>query len=93
MGLSEDESKNLENEINFIIKQNEVLAEQTIKNKISQFLSKYKHGNNIHEHGNSKTNEPHKCVLALSQRLDLRSSNKHVTLQTLFIYYRWKNIR
>ena len=51
MGLSEDESKNLENEINFIIKQNEVLIEQTIKNKISQFLFKYKHGNNIHEHG------------------------------------------
>ena len=51
MGFSEDESKNLENEINFIIKQNEVLIEQTIKNKISQFLSKYKHGNNIHEHG------------------------------------------
>ena len=42
---------------------------------------------------NSKTNEPHNCVLALSQRLDLRSSNKHVALQTLFIYYRWKNIR
>ena len=30
---------------------------------------------------NSKTNEPHKFVLNLSQRLDLRSSNKHVTLQ------------
>ena len=30
---------------------------------------------------NSKTNEPHRFVLNLSQRLDLRSSNKHVTLQ------------
>ena len=30
---------------------------------------------------NSKTNEPHKFALNLSQRLDLRSSNKHVTLQ------------
>ena len=29
---------------------------------------------------NSKTSEPHKFVLCLSQRLDLRSSNKHVTL-------------
>ena len=27
---------------------------------------------------NSKTNEPHTFVLNLSQRLDLRSSNKHV---------------
>ena len=26
---------------------------------------------------NSKTNEPYKSVLNLSQRLDLRSSNKH----------------
>ena len=30
---------------------------------------------------NSKKNEPHKFVLNLSQRLDLRSSNKHVALQ------------
>ena len=42
---------------------------------------------------NSKTNEPHKFVLNLSQRLDLRSSNKHVALQNLSIYYKWKNIR
>ena len=43
--------------------------------------------------GNRKTNEPHKFVLNLSQRLDLRSSNKHVALQNLSIYYTWKNIR
>ena len=42
---------------------------------------------------NSKTNEPHKFVLNLSQRLDLRSSNKHVALQNLSIYYTWKNLR
>ena len=42
---------------------------------------------------NSKTNEPHKFVLNLSQRLDLRSSNRHVALQNLSIYYMWKNIR
>ena len=42
---------------------------------------------------NSKTNEPHKFVLNLSQRLNLRSSNKHVALQKLSIYYTWKNIR
>ena len=29
----------------------------------------------------------------MSQRLDLRSSEKHVTLQNLSIYYTWKNIR
>ena len=42
---------------------------------------------------NSKTNEPHKFVLNLSQRLDLRSSNKHVPFQNLSIYNTWKNIR
>ena len=42
---------------------------------------------------NSKTNEPHKFVLNLSPRLDLRSSNKHVNLQNLPIYYTWKNVR
>ena len=42
---------------------------------------------------NSKTNEPHEFFLTLSQRLNLRSSNKHVALQNLSIYYTWKNIR
>ena len=42
---------------------------------------------------NSKTNEPHKFVLNFSQRLNLRSSDKHVALQNLSIYYMWKNIR
>ena len=36
---------------------------------------------------NSKTNKPYKFALNLSQRLDLRSSNKHITLQNLSIYY------
>ena len=42
---------------------------------------------------NRKTNDPHKFVLNLSQRLDLKSSNKHVALQNLSFYYTWKNIR
>ena len=41
----------------------------------------------------SKTNEQYKCVLNLSHRLRLRSSDKHVALQSLSIYYTWKNIR
>ena len=41
---------------------------------------------------NCKTNEPHNFVLNLSQRLDLRSSDKHVALQNVSIYYTWKNI-
>ena len=42
---------------------------------------------------NSKANESHKFVLNLSQRLDFRSSDKHVALQSLSIFYTWKNIR
>ena len=36
---------------------------------------------------NSKSNETRKFVLKLSHILDLRSSNKHVALQNLSIYF------
>ena len=42
---------------------------------------------------NSRNNEPHNFFISLPQRLDLRSSNKHVALQNLSIYYILKNIR
>ena len=73
-----DVDKNLKRETEFRIKSNESLAENKKKNEIEQLLLKYKHWNNSHEHGNSKTNEPHKFFLNLSQRLDLGSSDKHV---------------
>ena len=34
---------------------------------------------------NSKMNVPHNFVLNLSERLDLRSSNKHDALQNLYV--------
>ena len=42
---------------------------------------------------NSKINKPYQFVFNLSQKLGLKSSNKHVALQNLSIYYTWKNIR
>ena len=42
---------------------------------------------------NGKANEQHNAFLNLSQRLDLRSSDKHAALQKLSTYYTWKNIR
>ena len=42
---------------------------------------------------NSKTNEPHKFVLNLSQINDLKDSNKHVSLKNMSIFYTWKNIK
>ena len=35
---------------------------------------------------NTKTNESNKFILYLTKRLDLRSSNKHATLQNLSVY-------
>ena len=43
--------KNLKHEIESIIKSNEYLAENTIKNEIEKLLLKYKHGDNSHEQG------------------------------------------
>ena len=44
---------------------------------------------------NSKTNEPHKFILSMSQRLDLRSSTKHVLFENLctFMYLINNNIK
>ena len=42
--------ENLKHEVEFVIKSNESLAENKIKNEIDQLLLKYKHRKNIHEH-------------------------------------------
>ena len=42
---------------------------------------------------NNKANESRKFVLYLSQRLDLKSTNKHFALQNLCIRYTWKNVK
>ena len=49
--LPKEVDENLKREIEFIINSNESLAEIIIKNETEQLLLKYKHGNNIHEHG------------------------------------------
>ena len=46
-----DVDENLKHKIEFIIKSNESLAENKIKNDSQQLLLKYKYGNVIHEHG------------------------------------------
>ena len=46
-----DVDENLKHQIEFLIKSNKSLVENKIKNDIEQLLSKYKHGNKIHEHG------------------------------------------
>ena len=46
-----DVDENLKHENELIMKSNESLAENETKNEIEQLLLKYKHENNIHEHG------------------------------------------
>ena len=52
--VSRNVDENLEHETEFIIKSNESLAENKIKNETEQLLSKYKQRSNVHEH--KKTN-------------------------------------
>ena len=42
---------------------------------------------------NSKTNEPHKFKLDLTDKLNLKNRNKNMALANLSIYYNWKNIK
>lgn len=74
-------------ETDFIIKHNEFLAKHTKTAKLVYYCSNISMEMIFMNTGSSKTNEPHKCVNNLSQRLDLRSSNKHFPLQNLSIYY------
>ena len=46
-----DVDENLKCEIEFIMKSTESLAENKIKKRDLTIIVKYKHGNNIHEHG------------------------------------------
>ena len=42
---------------------------------------------------NSKTSDPHRLLLNFSDKINLKRSDKYVTLSNLSIYYTWKNIK
>ena len=42
---------------------------------------------------NSKTNEPHRFKLNLTDKLNLKNSNKNMALANLSIYNTWRNIK
>ena len=42
---------------------------------------------------NSKTSEPHRFKLDLTDKLNFKNPNKNVALASLSIYYTWKNIK
>ena len=41
---------------------------------------------------NSKTSEPHRLLLNLTDKIGLKRSDKYVALLNLSIYYIWKNL-
>ena len=42
---------------------------------------------------NSKTSEPHRLLLNLANKINLKESEKCVALSNLSMYYKWKNIK
>ena len=42
---------------------------------------------------NSETSDPHRLLLNLTDKTNLRSSDKYVALSNLSINYTWKNIK
>ena len=42
---------------------------------------------------NNKTSGPHRLLLNLSDKINLKRSAKYVALSNLSIYYTWKNIK
>ena len=81
--------ENFKYENGFIIKSNESLVENKIKNCCENKTMKTIFMSTEH----SETNEPYKFVLKLSQRLDLRNSNKHVAFEDLSIFHTWRSLR
>ena len=42
---------------------------------------------------NSKISDPHRLLLNLTDKIELRRKNKYIALTNLSIYYTWKNIK
>ena len=42
---------------------------------------------------NSKTSDPHRLLLDLTDKIDLSRKDKYIVLSNLSIYYTWKNMK
>lgn len=79
--MPKDVGNNWKHEIDYIIKHDKRLAEHAIKMRLLNYCPSI--GTEvIFMNTESKTNEPHKSIFNLSQRLNLRSSN--VSLQNFY---------
>ena len=42
---------------------------------------------------NSKTSDPHRLLINLADKINLKRSDKYVALSNLSIYYAWRNVK
>ena len=42
---------------------------------------------------NSKTSDPRRLLLNLTEKMDLKRKDRYIALSNLSIYYAWKNIK
>ena len=42
---------------------------------------------------NSKTSDPHRLLLNLTYKINLKRSDKYAALSKLSVYYKWENIK
>ena len=78
--LPKDVDNNLKQEIDSILQYNGLLAEHTVSTRLDNYWPNVSMKMIFMNTENSKTNEPHKFVLNLLQRLALKTSNKHIAL-------------
>ena len=89
-------SENLLNEIRQIIYslyQEIEITKKVYNNKMSS-VKLYNRMDTIFMHSrNSKTSYPHRLLLNLSDKIDLKGSDKYVALSNFSINYTWENIK
>ena len=62
--------------------------QKNFKKHLQKFIQHYlKHGNNLYEHWNSEKSEPHKIKFDLTDKHNLKNSNKKMALANLSNYY------
>ena len=89
-------SENLLNEIRQIMYSLnwEKEASKTVCNNIMNSIKLYDRMDTIFMNsGNNKTSNLHRLLLNLSDKINLKRSDKYVALSNLIIYYSWTNIK
>ena len=89
-------SENLLNEIRLII-YSLYWAKEINKNVYSNIMNSIKLWNKVDtifmNSGNSKTSDPQRLLPNLTDKINLKRSDKYVALSNFRIYYTWKNIK